>query len=291
MCFNILHHNCVFSRVYYWCAPYHVDSREDTALVYSTLINRPESCAMGVGVHSNHVALSLLPRAPVDHQLPPTPALSMLNNNRLTSSHNQRITSTAAAFKPTKKPKTPALTAIDSRSKSFHVGGNAPSIPLIGNTQLPPIEGVLWNGSFSTTVGGPVLFPSDRPPSAQLRVSAQPKNRVTFNSRMNRAANYDIWPYISGAADQRPSTTSNLLISVNTPQQKLPYSIGRKVSDNNLHLGDMQVVGHAAGVHGGGRCKELSSVIVEDEEIMATTRRSYMTIEKPGSVRKPSTSS
>ena len=136
-----------------------------------------------------------------------------------------------------------------------------------------------------------MVFSSERSPTTQQRVSAQQRNHVTFNSRIVSDAEPDLWYYtrvFSGAGDLRPSTTNMSLRNIPVDnQQKASYIVGRKVSDNNLLLGRMKVVGHATGVHGassGGG--EMSSVIVEDEELEGDTTRSFTVMGKSGIVRK-----
>ena len=116
---------------------------------------------------------------------------------------------------------------------------------------------------------------SDRSPNvAQIRISMQQqqqqRNRVTFNSRIVSADDgSELW-HLSRpvGGDLRPNTTS-------TPSRPVmeKSSLGRKVSDNNLHFGHniMKVVGYAAGFHGGAgrdlREKVSSAAIAEGEEM------------------------
>lgn len=253
----------------------------------------PESCAMGL--RYSKICTPLLPRTSgtsVDFQIPPTPGPSAFNNSRLISGRmtNRRNT---ALLKPIEKPRTPAH-PIDNGIRGFRLGGNSlhyspPSTSLVRHTQLPPLEGAMGSGgsNFSTTVGASMVYSSDRPPTTHQRISAQQRNRVSFNSRIGSAADNDLWRIFSGAGDLRPSTTNTSLrnFPIDT-QQKLSYVVGRKASDNNLHLGRMKVVGHAAGVHGASSGGEMSSVIVEDEEMDGDTTRSFTVMGKSGIVRK-----
>ncbi len=225
-----------------------------------------------------------------EHQSSATPGPTMLLNNRLISSHmtNRRNINTTM-LKPLERPKTPALVPIDNGIiRGFKLGGNTshnspPSTPYIRHmTHLPPIEG--GGGGVVTTGGQPVSY-SERSPTTQVRISAQQKNRVTFSSRIvNAADGYEQWnlPRGSGGGgggggDMRPSTSTSTSLRHNPDGGQ--KSIGRKISDNNLHLGRMKVVGYATGFHGvnsagggvgggsGGDLRDkMSTVIIEDEE-------------------------
>lgn len=118
--------------------------------------------------------------------------------------------------------------------------------------------------------GGQMVMSSDRSPSTQVRISMQQqqRNRVTFNSRIVSADDgTELW-HLSRpmGGDLRPNTTSTPSRPVVDGQKS---SLGRKVSDNNLHFGRMKVVGYAAGFHGGGGAGDLrsSAVIAEGEEM------------------------
>lgn len=141
------------------------------------------------------------------------------------------------------------------------------------------------------SVGGQMVLALDRSPTTQVRISAQQqRNRVTFNTRIVSAADgAELW-HLSRLAggELRPNTTS-------TPSRHTvdgqKASVGRKVSDNNLHFGHMKVVGYATGFHGGGggdmREKVSSAVIAEDEEMLEEEQPTSFTVTgKSGIFRK-----
>lgn len=245
--------------------PINDNSRECTPT--PTVSERPESSA--IGLRFNKLSTPY-PRTS-DYQIPSTPAPpSLLLNNQLISGRmaNRRNINTAT-LRPIEKPKTPALVAMDSGIRGFRLGGNVshyspPSTPYVRHTQLPPLEGA---------AGGQAMLLSDRSPNTQARISMQQqqRNRVTFNSRIVSVDDgSELWHLSRPAGrDLRPNTTSTPSRPVIPDGQK--SSLGRKVSDNNLHFGRMKVVGYAAGFHGGGgrdlREKVTSAVIAEGEEM------------------------
>ena len=244
--------------------PINDNSREDTPT--PTVSDRPESSA--IGLRLTKIATPL-PRNS-EYQIPPTPVPPMLINNRTISSRmtNRRNINTTM-LKPIEKPKTPALVPIDNGIRGFKLGSNVPhssppSTPFVRHTQLPPLEGTMGSGG-----GGLLILSLDRSPTTQVRISGQQKNRVTFNSRIVSAADGSDW-HLSKvtSGDLRPSTTNTSLRQHPDGQKS---SLGRKVSDNNLHFGQMKVVGYAAGFHGGGGVGDLkdkmSAVIAEDDEV------------------------
>ena len=126
----------------------------------------------------------------------------------------------------------------------------------------------------------------DRSPTAQARVSVQQqqqqqqqqqKNRMTFSSRIVSAADgSELWHLSRPATmvgELRPNTTSTYSrhgVADSGQKPSLAMGLGRKVSDNHMHLGHMKVVGYAAGFHGGGggdSRDKVSAVIAEDEEM------------------------
>ena len=186
-----------------------VISREGTPV--PTIIERPDSSAVGLRFAK---LVTPLPRNS-EYQIPTTPGPPVLNSNRLISSRmtNRRNINTTM-LKPIEKPKTPAFVPIDSGIRGFKLGGSAshsspPSTPFVRHTQLPPLEGA----AGSVTGSGGQVVSSDRSPTTQMKINAQQKNRVTFNTRIVSAAdNTDLW-YSSrasgGGGDMRPSTTNN----------------------------------------------------------------------------------
>lgn len=267
------------------------NSRECTPT--PTTSERPESSAVGLRFAK---LTTPLPRTS-DYQIPATPAPSVLTNlsSRLISSRmtNRRNINTAT-LRPIEKPKTPALVPIDSGIRGFRLGGSAamhnspPPTPFVRHTQLPPLEGaVQMGGATGSGAGGQVVLTSDRSPTTQLRISAQQqKNRVTFNSRIVSAADgTELWPLARppAAGELRPNTTSTAS-RYNVDIQKL--SLGRKVSDNNLHFGRMKVVGYGVGA-GEMREKVSSGVITEDEELLEdVASTSFAVTGKSGFFRK-----
>ncbi len=118
-----------------------------------------------------------------------------------------------------------------------------PSTPFTRNNQLPPLETTL---SSVTNISYTNSF--EKSPPFQLRTSARDKNRVTFNSRIISAADFqDTWKNkVTMSEDIRPSTTST-----SCRQDGPPKSVGRKCSEQALQFyGNMTVVGHAAAHHG-----------------------------------------
>lgn len=133
------------------------------------------------------------------------------------------------------------------------------------------------------SVGGQMVLALDRSPTTQVRISAQQqRNRVTFNTRIVSAADgAELWHLSrpAGPGELRPNTTSTPSRHAADGQKA---SVGRKVSDNNLHFGHMKVVGYAAGFHGGGggdmREKVSSAAIAEGEEMLEEEQPTSFTV-------------
>ena len=128
--------------------------------------------------------------------------------------------------------------------------------------------------------GGQVVLALDRSPTTQVRISAQQqRNRVTFNTRIVSAADgAELWHLSrpAGAGELRPNTTSTPSRHTGDGQKA---SVGRKVSDNNLHYGRMKVVGYAAGFHGGDMREKVSSAaIAEGEEMLEEEQPTSFTV-------------
>ena len=146
----------------------------------------------------------------------------------------------------------------------------------------------------------------DRSPTAQARVSVQQqqqqqqqqKNRVTFSSRIVSAADgSELWHLSRPAAmvgELRPNTTSTYSRhGVADSGQKPSLGLGRKVSDNHMHLGHMKVVGYAAGFHGGGggdTRDKVSAVIAEDEEMFEEEPSASFTVTGKSGIFRESSS-
>lgn len=266
------------------------NSREGTPL-YPALNDRPESSVTAPRL--GKLSTPFLPRA--DLQIPHTPGSSSMVTNRLASSHlTGRRNVNNAVLRPIEKPKTPGLLPIDNGIRGLKLVGNTlhyspPSTPFVRHSQLPPLE---LSSSNHSAVGSSRIPPShsyasDRSPTTQHRVSGQQRNRVTFNSRVASAAdNPEMWHHArvaSGATGElRPSTT-NISLRPLDGQVKSSYGVGRKVSEGSSFLGRMKVIGHAAGVHGGGG--EVIYGIEEDNEVEETPK-SFAVTGKSGIVRK-----